>query len=261
MEGRGATKNPAECTKSHTTKIWGIIMYKMRMIYVLFLTLIITNGVWSQKIIRRTNKFVLIEITLQSEIKIGDQFNVYRSGLKFQDQMIAKIKILRIQGSKCAGEIISESEEYPINVGDFLKLTHAKNETTLDTFNDENLTLNQSRTQLYTKKSNNLPRYLSVGAGILSCGLGYSFYNKANTIYSDYKSAKTAEDATRLYNDTVKYDKSTNIALGIGAGLIVLGVIYPILKSKPSSNPKYSFDIYSNYEKIRVTVNLPLNMY
>jgi hypothetical protein len=142
-----------------------------------------------------------------------------------------------------------------------LKLTPSKNEVASDAFDDEKLSSNQPQTQLYTRKSNALPRYLSIGAGILSCGLGYSFYNKANTIYSDYKNAKTADDATRRYNDAVKYDKNTNIALGIGAGLIVLGVICPLLKSNSTANPKYSFDIYSNHDKIQFTVNLPLNLY
>jgi hypothetical protein len=217
-------------------------MYKKTMLLVLFLALIITNGALSQKIIRRTNKFVLIEIAPQSETKIGDQFDVYRNNPKYQDRKIGRIKILKFQGGKCAGEITIENEKLPIASGDFVKLY-------------------QSQTQLYIKKSNNMPRYLSIGAGIMSCGLGYSFYDKANNIYGDYKSAKKAEDATRLYNDAVKYDKNTNIALGVGTGLIVLGIIYPLIKSNSAANPKFAFNIYSNYDKIQLTVNLSLNLY
>jgi hypothetical protein len=236
-------------------------MHKKMMMHVLFLALTISNVAISQKIIRRTNKFVLIEIAPLTGIKIGTQFDVYHSSSKYPDQKIGRIKVIKFQGSKCAGEIISENDKFPITAGDFLKLTESKNEVASNAFNQEDLTSNQHQTQLYKRKSNALERYLSIGAGIVSCGLGYTFNNKANSIFADYKDAKTAEDATRLYNDAVKYDKNTNIALGVGAGLIVLGVIYPLLKSNSTTNPKYSFDIYSNHDKIQVAVRLPFNLH
>jgi hypothetical protein len=233
----------------------------MRIIHALYLVLIITNVALSQKINRRTNKFVLIEIALQSGIKIGDQFDVYHSSPKHKDQKTGRVKIIKFQGGKCAGEVISENVKFPISAGDFLKLTPPNNEIAFDAFNEDILKSNQPQRQYYSRKSNTLPRYLSIGAGILSCGLGYSFHNKANTIYSDYKSAKTADDATRLYENTVKYDQNTNIALGVGAGLIVLGVIYPLFKPNSTANPKYSFDVYSSNDKFQVNVNLPLNLH
>jgi hypothetical protein len=236
-------------------------MLKNRMFNVIVLLLISTNGVWSQKVVRRTKNLVLVEITFRTGIKVGDQFDVYRKDGEYQDQNVGKIKLLRFQGVKYAAQIVSENSKYPIRTGDYLKITRTENEIASDAFMEENLTSSHSQTQYYAEKSNNLSKYILFGSGILSCGLGYSFNSRANSIYDDYKNAKTAEDATRLYDDAVRYDRNTNIAVGMGAGLIVFGVVYPILRPHTVTTPKYSLSIFSSSNQIQFSFDFPIKIY
>jgi hypothetical protein len=233
-------------------------MFNKKTICLLSFLLLFSNSVLPQNIIKRNKQYVLADIGPDSGIKIGDQISVYRNSANGQDLKIGLIKIVRFQAGKCAGQVINENIGNPINSGDFLKLTPNQKDNTLSILNEENSPIQQPSKQIYTSKTSYQPKYLSLGAGLLTCGLGYYFNQKANKIFDDYKKAKTADDATRLYNDTVKYDKITNITIGVGAGLVVWGVISPIFKSHSASDQTISFNIYTNYNKIQIAMNIPL---
>lgn len=156
------------------------------------------------KIVRISQKYVLLNPGNPYELNIGDKLPVYKPSTSGEFQKSGEIKIVTFQNGQYAGKIIKEINPFKIVVGDFL----GKPE--------------------YKSGVSNLLTYGSLGIGITATGLGYWFNYRADRIYSDYISAETTKDAIRLYDNTVKMDKQSKIAYDIGGGMIAIGILYQL---------------------------------
>jgi hypothetical protein len=172
--------------------------------FIIIFLLFIPAFLQSQTIQKIEKRYALIELKTSSDVKVGDEVNVFRSpkaGIKTQ---VGRLKIIKIVQNKGVGRIIMEKSGYKISVGDFIGTTQTVFSITHDKY--------------YT--------YVPIGAGLLAGGLSYYFHSSANHAYKDYKSALNPSDAAFLYDKTIKLDKKSQVGLGIGVGFIAVGIVY-----------------------------------
>jgi hypothetical protein len=235
----------------------GIVMNRIRLL-AFMLVLVITPSTFSQNVVTRRNKYLLIQIPPSADIQLGDQFDVSRKAAGKRIQKVGTARVVKIQGNKCACEIVSENTRVPIQSGDFMQALQTPADMEIDFLKDDYADNKPVNINTGHKRDNNSLKYLTIVAGAASCGLGYYYNDKANDIYKDYKAAETAQDASRLYKRTVNYDKNTNLAVGVGGGLIVLGVVYPLLRSYLTSHSSYSLDVDADHDRVRLSLNVPI---
>ncbi len=171
---------------------------------IVLLAILLSDIAYPQKIVRIVKSHVLIDTNKTSGLKIGNKVNVFRK-LK-SGQMInnGKLKIVMFKQGKTVGKIISQHPKYKITVGDIISIPERKEGVYSPTLS-----------------------YLSIGAGLIACGLGYYYYDQADQMYTDYVAASTLRERDRLYNKTSStYDNNSNFSYGIGGGLIAFGIIY-----------------------------------
>lgn len=236
----------------------GIVMNRIRL-PALMLVLVFTASAFSQTVVTRRNKYLLIQVPQSADVQVGDKLDVSRKAPGERLHKVGTARVVRIRGNKCACEILTENTRSPIRVGDSTESLQSPADMDIDFLEDEYTPENRSvNIQPDRKRDNHSLKILTIVAGAASCGLGYYYNDKANDIYKDYKAAETAQDASKLYKRTVNYDKNTNLAVGIGGGLVALGVIYPLLKPHFTSSSGYSLDVNADYNRVRLSLNLPI---
>lgn len=222
------------------------------------LSLLAVASVYPQDVVTRKNKYLLIKLPSYAVVKPGERFDISRKTAGKRIQKIGTARVVKIRGNRCACEIVTENSRSPIRVGDFMESLQSSSDIEMDLMGDDYSGGESLNVRAGSRRDNQALRYLTIVAGAASCGLGYYYNDKANDIYKDYKAAQTAQDASRLYKRTLNYDKNTNLALGVGGGLIALGVIYPFLKPHMTSNSNYSLDVEPVYDGMRVSLSLPI---
>lgn len=182
----------------------------------IFLFLIGSLSVQGQNIERVSRMHVLVDIDHTSGLKVGDRMKVLRKLDSSEMQEVGEIKVVMFKGGKTVGKILSEVSPYRIEIGDIVDWMGAKPSVGIN---------------------RNLLSYLSIGTGLVACGLGYYFYDQADQYYNDYGFATTIQEKKRLQDKTVTYDNRSNFSFGVGGGLLAFGVIYYILNHRIESKP------------------------
>jgi hypothetical protein len=73
----------------------------------------------SQKVLKRVRQYVLIDMNASSGLAVGGEVDVYRKNeLGFLSQ-VGRVRVVRYQSGKCAAQILGESIDLKISIGDF----------------------------------------------------------------------------------------------------------------------------------------------
>lgn len=200
----------------------------------LFIFLMLSDITYAQTILKRSKKYVIVNIDETFGLKVNDQVNVYKKINTEDIQNVGAIKIVLFKKGKCIGQVVSESPHFPITTGDFVSL-------------QENFTKKKNRyasSDSPSSSRSNFLSYLSMGTGILASGLGYYFYDQANQSYQNYEAATNSQDAVKLYDETASFDNKSKISCGVGGGLIIVGIIsYLMNRDNPQPKPNKTFSI------------------
>ena len=189
-----------------------------------FIFLILTDFGYSQTILKRSKKYVIVDIDETFGLNPNDRVNVYKKLITDDIQNVGTLKIVVFKKGKCIGQILSESPQFPIEAGDFISMEN----------NFSKKKNKHSSAALSSSSKSNFLTYLSFGTGIIASGLGYYFYDQANQTYQNYEAATNSQDAVKLYDDTISHDKKSKIGFGVGGGLIAVGIIsYLVNRSNP----------------------------
>jgi hypothetical protein len=213
----------------------------------LLLVLILSVSVYSQEITKIVKSHVLINTDETSGLKAGNKVSVLRKTPTGEEKKIGRIEIVMFKEGKCVGKIISENPRYKIGVGDYIGLPK----------------ISQTKPS-YSGGNKHLLSYLSVGTGIVACGLGYYFYDQAEQTYEDHIAASTQDERMRLYDRTTSFDTKSNFSFGIGGGLIAFGVINYLINrhnDSPSTYYEKPITVYPIQKNgcIGMGINLSLN--
>lgn len=188
--------------------------------FALISLILFSDVAFSQTILKRAKKYVVIDIDQAFGLNLNDKVNVHRKQMSGDVQDVGILKIIFFKNGKSIGEIISEDPEYPIKIGDFISI-----QNDFQTKNPE-----YSSAQNPSSSDSNFLTYISIGAGVIASGLGYYFYDQANQTYEDYETATTSADATDLYDKTINLDNKSKIGFAVGGGLFAIGVFSYLLK-------------------------------
>ncbi len=212
----------------------------------LLFLLVLVDQNFSQKIIKKNKKYVVLDINQSYGLKVNDKVPVYKKVASDKTQKVGLIQIRLFQKGKCVAQILKQDPELRIEIGDFIN-------------NEENFE------KIINNKSSGrktLP-YLTLGTGLLASGLGYYFYDQANQAYKNYEAATTAESAVSYYKQTTKFDNQTKISLGIGGGLVVVGLITMLTNRSHSTSyepePEISLKPWSDPGQVGLTMNWIFN--
>ncbi len=224
--------------------------------YLKFFSLIflvfLTDVAFSQTILKRAKKYVIIDIDETYGLQANDEVNVQKKLMSGGTRNVGTLKIVLFKKGKCIGQVISENSESPIAVGDFISMED--DFSAMPTEYSSAGSTSGSGSKAFT--------YLSIGLGAVASGAGYYFLNQANQTYKDYEAATTSQDAADLYDKTVKLDKQSKIGFGVGGGLIAVGLI-SYLMNHNNPQPRYSnaFSIEPVWKKnfIGLGMNLSFN--
>jgi hypothetical protein len=111
---------------------------KVSIITLVFLSM--SSPLYPQKILKKINKYVLIDVDQSSGYRINDEIFVYRGGVSGKGKTIGKVRILEFQTDRCVGKIIYEQLADEIRIGDYVKLNRpnyqAKDESDKEIFSD-----------------------------------------------------------------------------------------------------------------------------
>ena len=195
---------------------------RVRKCSLLLLVLVLSVSVYSQEITRIVKSHVLINADETSGLKPGNKVSVFRKAPTGEEKKIGKLEIVMFKEGKCVGKIISENPRYKIGVGDYIGFPQ----------------IVKARTKSYSGENKYLLSYLSIGTGIVACGLGYYFYDQAEQSYEDHLAA-SGDEKIRLFDKTTRYDTNSNVSYGIGGGLIALGIINYLITRHNDSTPTY----------------------
>ncbi len=190
----------------------------------LLLVLVLSVSVYSQEITRIVKTHVLIDTDETSGLKPGNKVSVLRKTPTGEEKKIGKLEIIMFKEGKCVGKIISENPRYKIGVGDYIGLPKIVKTKTSPTYSGDN---------------KYLLSYLSIGTGIVACGLGYYFYDQADQSYEDHIAASTQDERMRLFDKTTSFDTKSNFSFGIGGALIAFGVINYLITHHNNASPAY----------------------
>ena len=194
-----------------------------------FIFFLFADFAYSQEILKRSKKYVIVNINETFGLNPNDQVNVYKKLITDDIQNVGTLKIVLFKKGKCIGQILSESQEFPIEAGDFISME-----------NNFGMKKNKNSPGIQSSSSKgNFLTLLSFGTGIIASGLGYYFYDQANQSYQNYEAATNSTDAAKLYDDTINLDKKSKIGFGVGGGLIAVGIISYLMNRgnpQPQSN-------------------------
>ncbi|HEX9973376.1 MAG TPA: hypothetical protein VGD14_14995 [bacterium] len=201
--------------------------------FTLIALLFFTDVAFSQTILKRAKKYVVVDIDQAFGLKENDLVNVHKKLISGDTQNVGTVKIILFKNGKCIGQIMSESPEIPVAIGDFIS-----------TENDFSAKQSKySSAGSASASGNNSLTYLSLGIGVVASGLGYYFLDQANQSYKDYEAAATSQDAVDLFDKTVELDKKSKIGFGVGGGLIAVGLISYLMNHtnpQPKSGSTFS---------------------
>ncbi|MBN2091406.1 hypothetical protein JW964_17470 [candidate division KSB1 bacterium] len=213
----------------------------------LLFLLIFVDQNYSQKVIKKNKKYVVLDITQSYGLKVNDKVPVYKKVASGKIQKIGLIQIRLFQKGKCVAQILKQDPELRIEIGDFIN-------------NDEEFEFTSNNNAPSRRKV--LP-YLTFGTGLLASGLGYYFHDQANQSYKNYEQAKSTSEAVNYYNQTTRFDKQAKISLGVGGGLAIVGLITMFTNrshpTSPEPEPEISMKPWSQPGQVGLTMNWNFN--
>lgn len=310
---------------------------KRLFIFISILLMLDIQLTYPQVVIKRIQKYVLLDIDESSGVQIYDCFDLYRKDNHWGETNVGRIRIIRFQSGKCAAQIIEEDIESPIIEGDFIKLQSAEAESDnskTETFildepsykimrrNGDYVLIDADKsagfkvdkmypirsllhekdehevgvikiTQFFNNRfigrvlnersnhfvakgdrvipvpienqkssasgkplvvmnqnKNHLLTYSALTGGLVAAGLSFFFYEQMNKKHDEYELATTSEDASRLYDETLKLYDNSQIALKVGGGLVVFGLVYALInKGKPAPSIRSDLSIQTVTKK------------
>jgi len=213
----------------------------------LLFLLIFVDQNYSQKVIKKNKKYVVLDITQSYGLKVNDKVPVYKKIASGKIQKIGLIQIRLFQKGKCVAQILKQNPELKIEIGDFIN-----NEEDFEKTSNNNA---RSRRKV-------LP-YLTFGTGLVASGLGYYFHDQANQAYKNYEQATTSESAVTYYKQTTRFDNQAKISLGVGGGLAVIGLITMLTNRSHSTSsepePEISIEPWSQPGQVGFSMNWNFN--
>lgn len=212
----------------------------------LLFLLVFVDQNYSQKIIKKNKKYVVLDINQSYGLKVNDKVPVFKKVASGKIQKIGVIQIRLFQKGKCVAQILKQNPQLKIEIGDFIN-------------NEEDFE------KIANNKSSGrktLP-YLTLGTGLLASGVGYYFHNQANQTYKNYEQATTSESAVNYYKQTTKFDNQAKISLGIGGGLVAVGLLTMLTNRSHSTSsepePEISLKPWSQPGQVGLTMNWNFN--
>ncbi|MCI0514878.1 hypothetical protein L0128_16815 [candidate division KSB1 bacterium] len=181
----------------------------------LLFLLLFADQSYSQKIIKKTKKYVVLDINQAYGLKVNDKAPVFKKTTAGEVQKIGLVQIMLFKKGKCVAQILREEPPFKIGIGDFI-----------DKENSYELKKERLNAAGYgTPARRNTWAYLSFGAGLVVSGLGYHYFQQAHQSYQDYEAATTSADAVNRYDQTVRLDNQAKLSFGVGGGLAAVGLI------------------------------------
>jgi hypothetical protein len=213
----------------------------------LFLFIFVDQN-YSQKVIKKNKKYVVLDINQSYGLKVNDKVPVYKRIASGKIQKIALVQIKLFQKGKCVAQILKQNPELKIELGDFINNEEAF-EKQLEASNNN------------TPSRRKVLPYVSFGTGLVGSGLGYYFHDQANQSYKNYEQATSAADAVRYFKQTIRSDKQAKISLGIGGGLAVVGMITLLTNRQhsASSEPDLSIAPWNQPGQVGFSMNWNFN--
>ena len=191
---------------------------------ILLVCFVFASSVFSQKIIKVKKPYVLIDISRESGYRVGDELLVYHPGEEDEDKLVGVVELVVFKADECAAKIIKESVSTKIQVGDVV----APYRTSAQNKDKPRVSSRPSTPSRYgLQKKSQMPSYVTLTAGIISCSVGYYYYNEAE------KNSRVVpaglEEYENLKDETKKFDNTANFCFGLGGGLVVYGIVNYIL--------------------------------
>ena len=90
--------------------------------FTLIALLFLTDVAFSQTILKRAKKYVIINIDETYGLQANDEVNVHKKLISGDTQNVGTVKIILFKNGKCIGQIMSESPEIPVAIGDFISM-------------------------------------------------------------------------------------------------------------------------------------------
>ena len=79
--------------------------------FALLSLILLSDVAFSQAILKRAKKYVVIDIDQAFGLNLSDEVNVHRKQMSGDVQNIGKVKIILFKNGKSIGEILSESSD------------------------------------------------------------------------------------------------------------------------------------------------------
>jgi len=190
---------------------------------ILLVCFVFASSVFSQKIVKVKKPYVLIDISRESGYRVGDELLVYHPGEEDEDKLVGLVELITFKGDECAAKIIKESVTTKIQVGDVIK----PYQTSTPKKDKGRASTRPSTPPSYgLQKKSQLPSYLSLTAGIISCSVGYYYYNEAE---KNTQVIPASDEYESLKDETRRFDNTANFCFGLGGGLVAYGIVNYIL--------------------------------
>ncbi len=193
---------------------------KLRIVFAVLFVLLLTGTLFSQEIVRINRPYALVNLNENSGVKVGDEMLVSRNLPDGTVIKVARVQVLLFRDNNCAVKIISENTNYPLEEGDTLTLPSS---ASLRRQPAQQQGSNQSRNIQMGPMRDQWLSYVSVSAGLVLGGLSYYFFDQAEQTEDTMPTSQ--EHYNELVDKVEKYDTRSNICMGVGAGLIVYGVV------------------------------------
>jgi len=227
---------------------------------ILGLCFVFTSSVFSQKIIKVKKPYVLIDISRDSGYQIGDECLVYHPIEGEEDKLVGVVELMAYKENQCAAKIIKESTTMDIQEGDIIAPYQKSGEKTDKIVKKSTPSgiVSSTQSRYAFQRKSQLPSYISLSAGILSCTIGYYYYHEAEK-NSELIPANTAEYED-LKDETKKFDNTANFCFGLGGGLVAYSIINYILTRRTNLKMSENVSIVPvhkrDYFGMGITVNL-----
>jgi hypothetical protein len=215
----------------------------------LLFLLLFADQSYSQKIIKKTKKYVVLDINQSYGLNVNDKVPVFKKTASGEAQKIGLVQIMLFKKGKCVAQILKEEPPFKIGIGDFIDKEN--------TYELKKERLNASSYAAPARR--NVWTYISVGAGLAVSGLGYYYYNQATQSYQEYEQATTAAAAVRRYDQTARFDNQAKICFGICGGLAAVGLIALLINRRQTATSESNFSMAPMSQQGQVGFSLHWN--
>lgn len=194
------------------------------------------NNLNAQEIVKIIDNYGLINLGKNSGLNEGDKLRLFRKLDTGEIITVGKIEIIKFQNDKCVAKIIKEYSPYIVSLGDFLVIKHSVRE-----------------------RNNNLSDVL-IGSGIIASVVSLILRSYGDRTYKEYEEAQTIDDAVRLYDKTISYDRKAKVILGVGCAFITVGILTYIFNKSEKLQLQNKLTITPTQKKEYSGLTISLNL-